>query len=364
MYKVAVIGGGAAGMTAAISARQNGAQSVVLFEGSDRVGKKILVTGNGRCNLSNKYASVSDYEGKREIVKAVLNEFSVDDTLEFFEKLGLITTQERDGRIYPYSMQAASVLDVLRNALDRYNINVRLNEKVSDIGYDDGYFTVNGVKTEKIIVATGGMASPVIKNYDSYILAKNTGHKITKLYPSLVQLRVNPKDVKFAQGQRVHARVTLIKDGVAIKSEEGELQFTAQGLSGVCIFQLSRYVKEGNYAVEVDLFPQFSETELNTLLKRRNYELVGMLSNKMIQQVRGKEMSLKHLMFDVLGSLPFDCAQVTSGGVCEVSEDLQSKKVKGMYFAGEVVDVDGDCGGFNLQWAWSSGYIAGRNSVK
>jgi len=252
----------------------------------------------------------------------------------------------------------------LRNALDRYNINVRLNEKVSDIGYDDGYFTVNGVKTEKIIVATGGMASPVIKNYDSYILAKNTGHKITKLYPSLVQLRVNPKDVKFAQGQRVHARVTLIKDGVAIKSEEGELQFTAQGLSGVCIFQLSRYVKEGNYAVEVDLFPQFSETELNTLLKRRNYELVGMLSNKMIQQVRGKEMSLKHLMFDVLGSLPFDCAQVTSGGVCEVSEDLQSKKVKGMYFAGEVVDVDGDCGGFNLQWAWSSGYIAGRNSVK
>lgn len=404
MGKILVIGGGASGMMAAISAAENGNQ-VTVYERSDRIGKKILATGNGKCNLTNLTMG-SEYYYTKDADKLIrcLQQFSEKDTLSFFEKNGLML-REREGYVYPYCEQAAVVLDVLRGALGKNNVIVKTSvENISmEADKKNRFHVISSVGKEffdAVILACGSRAG--IKNAvtDGYDLAKEFGHRIYKLYPALVQVRCKESIFPQVAGVRCKAGITLFVDGTVIAREQGEVQLTDYGISGIPVFQISRQIagcldEKKRVNVAIDFLPHMQETEWKKFYKDRlsQFEgktaeefLLGMLHKK-VSFMLLKEFGLKpsdtvcgstqkrlSQLCDAMkvfvvtpqGVNPFEQAQVCRGGVAfeELDDTMQSIYQKNLYICGEMVDIDGKCGGYNLQWAWTSGYLAGTHALK
>ena len=398
--ELAIIGGGAAGMMAALTAAEWVDGTVTLLERQSRLGRKLLATGNGRCNLSNLTCAPSHYHGGYpDFVRPALDAFGVTDTLAFFRQRGLLTTSEPDGKCYPYSDQANSVLDTLRLALNAAGVVVRTDWPVEVIRQGkSGGFTLTGsagsLWADRVILTAGGAAAPKLGGTKSgYQLAKTLGHRCTRLHPSLVQLNTDPTWPRSLKGVRADAVVKLLMGQELVAEEAGQVQFTDYGVSGPVIFQLSRLAvtAEAPVTLSLDLLPDVSQAELVELLAQRQAQcpeltlenlLTGMLHNRLGRTViryGGRKLgdavmdltrknltaiakNVKDFRLPVIGDQGLEHAQVTAGGLDTAQfapETLESRRCPGFYAAGEVLDVDGDCGGFNLQWAWSSGHLAG-----
>ena len=402
--EIAVIGGGASGMIAAITARKSG-KEVVVLERKDRILKKVLITGNGRCNITNVNANISNYFGKNiSSVENILNSFNPQDTMDFFNGLGIICNEENRGKVYPLSGQASSVVDALRFEAERLGVRIETEFYVRKIEKEGFKFKIYSEERKKIeagrvVIAAGGQSYPELgSNGSGFELAKELGHSVTKLSPSIVQLKSEKHQVKGLQGIKTDVAVTAYGDNKKICTYDGELLFTDYGISGNVVFNISFVMPlYKNVEFEIDFMEKFDYNELYEILKERkkmmshltmeNY-FNGMINKKLgqfLSKVSGieklskpvKDLNdseirklctvLKKYRIKILDTTGFKNAQVTAGGVSldEVnSETLESKIVKGLYFSGEVLDVYGECGGFNLQWAWASGYIAGKNSTK
>jgi len=397
---VGIIGAGAAGMAAALAAAENENTKVVLLERQARVGRKLLATGNGRCNLTNLHAAEGGYHGEDPAFSRVaISAFGPEKTLRWFRSLGLYTVAEASGRVYPYSDQANSVVDVLRLALQKDNITLKTGFEVQKIRKDAQGFTVsNGeeeVYCDKLIVACGGLAGTKLGgSMAGYKLLAKLGHKSTRLRPALVQLKCAWGGIVSLKGVRANCHAAICKDGVLFAESTGELQFTEYGISGPVVFEVSRDVchEKGNWTAVLDFLPQWSQEQLLQELTRRvgtdlpvEELLTGILHNRLgrvltrCAGVKGKEFAreltqeeldavcvcIKAFVLELTEPLGMDSAQVTAGGVITDQFDpftLESKLVSGLYACGEVLDVDGDCGGYNLQWAWSSGRVAGLHA--
>ncbi|MDO4321593.1 MAG: aminoacetone oxidase family FAD-binding enzyme [Lachnospiraceae bacterium] len=401
---VIVAGGGASGLMAAIAAARAGAEVTVL-EGMERCGKKLLLTGNGRCNLTNLDPELPGkyYGTGATLAEQVIRGFGTFQTLSFFEELGLLT-QEKNGYVYPYSAQAGAVLEVLLTELRRLKVKLKFGEKIESAEKKNGEWQVKTATwrytAQALILACGSKAAPGTGSDGSgYTLANMLGHTVLPPRPALAPLVCRGNVFSQLAGVRCRGTVSLFqkKGGqkLLLKQDTGELQWTKYGVSGIVVFQLSRFVSEnendGGLYLEIDLLPDFDEDYLKALLHRQAARLPkertasvlsGFLHEKLIPVVLkaagisvkavcgdlsdGQILKLadvsKHFCLEVKETKSFDVCQVCSGGVdCrEVSaESLQSLKHDGLFFAGELLDVDGPCGGYNLQWAWSSGYTAG-----
>ena len=394
---VCVIGGGAAGMLAALTAAENG-HRVLLLERQSRVGRKLLATGNGRCNLSNYHVSPAHYHGGAGFCDFALSQFDVGETLQYFASLGLLTVSEASGRIYPMSNMAGSVLDVLRYALERPEIDLQTGQTVTAVRKMPEGFSV---KTETdtfsarcLILAAGGAAgSKVGGGMDGYRLAKSLGHRRTALYPSLVQLKTDPTYPRALKGVKAQCGISICRGSQVLARNSGEVLFTEYGVSGPAIFDLSRSVSAGGSDLTclLNFFPDWEEAEVLHWLSQRQAAmaaheastlLTGSCHTRLGQMIcksagftnqraagltrddlRRIARQATHFALPITGTCGFDQAQVTAGGL-ETSEfdprTLQSRLVPGLYACGELLDIDGDCGGYNLQWAWSSGRLAGK----
>jgi predicted Rossmann fold flavoprotein len=391
MKKVVIIGGGASGMMAAIQAARTGA-AVTLLEHNEKPGKKILATGNGRCNLTNLVQEPSRYRSSQpDFPWKIITQYPLEDTLAFFSELG-IYTKNRNGWVYPYSDQAAGVAQVLELEARHQKVKIKTTEEVTDILREDGQYLVKTATwqypCDSVIISCGSSASNVEgSSTTGYELAEKLGHTVVKPLPSLCGIR--GKDNYYAKwaGSRMDGRITLEIDGETVGEEQGEILFTEYGISGIGVFQLSRYAvrgtDEGKIATyHLDLMPQLTKEELVKLLLDRqqagSYKnpqelLIGLLPRKMIDVLVKKTYEpekiaerLKDWQVPVKGAYALQQAQICSGGVDprELTEQLESRLHPGIYFTGEVIDVDGPCGGYNLQWAWSSGAVAGRAAAE
>lgn len=398
-------------MMAAIQAAGLKAQ-VTILEHTDRLGKKILSTGNGRCNLTNLYQADACYRcGQSGFVPRVLKSFSVEDTLAFFRELGILF-KDRNGYVYPNSDQASSVSDVLRTELEHRKIKVILNCQVHSVRASGRFYVKTDAgqfEADAVILAAGSKAARATGSDGSgYLLARSLGHRIVTPLPALVPLRCRENHYKQLAGVRTDAKVFLMTQRhreetswQVLAEDRGEVQLTDYGLSGIPVFQVSRYAsvalhKEQPVKVRIDFLPQMTLEETEKLIDRRrrqmNYKtceqwITGLLNKKLglvLLKLAGIEAAgnvsrvsdsqwerlirqLKAYETEVTATNPFENAQICCGGVdtAEVLADtMESKKVPGLYFAGEILDVDGICGGYNLQWAWSSGAVAGRNAAK
>ena len=404
--RIGSIGAGASGLMAAIAAANNGG-TVTLLEKNERVGQKLLVTGNGKCNLSNLEFNMSKYYcDDKEKLHQIFGVYSLWDMLTFFESRGMMI-RSKNGYLYPYSEQASTVLDVFRRSLNHDLIDIVTNCDIIGAEYHSKTHTFMVIGKErawefdKLIIACGGPASAK-KNQGmtGFELAEKFGHKVKKVVPALVQLRAFDESFfKIAAGVRFQAKATLVADGEVCGEEEGEVQFTDYGLSGIPIFQLSR---EASYALEegkkvcvmLNLFPDqeqrafeyqmrlrydfyvnatMEEFLLGTVNKKLNQAMMkaaglkpsDRISDLGFTRVWDFIMSYRKINIHIKAANGMENAQVCAGGVdfAEISTEMESQKCPGLYFAGEVIDVDGKCGGYNLQWAWTSGYIAGRNAA-
>ena len=390
--KIAVIGGGASGIAAAIAARRNGA-SVTIYEGAERIGRKILATGNGRCNMTNMNADIGNYYGNNvAFMRDTIDTYWVMQTLAFFSELGILYKEEENGKVYPYSDRASSVLDVLRMCLDDEGVIVKTSFEVCDIKKEDTEFCISSFKGQKecadqVIIACGGKAAPDLGTRGGgYELLKRFGHTITPLKPSLVQIKTDTEIVKKLKGIKINAKLMI-----GPNSESGEILFTEYGLSGPPVFSLSSRLDDHQVAA-IDIFPHMSAEELAGIVytrmalnpDRKLEEFFTGMINKRIGQAILKQLdiaplsrcasdmsdveveklikTLKCWSFNIEGTMSWNNAQVTKGGADTRefnSKTMEALKQKGIYACGEILDIDGDCGGYNLQWAWSSGYIAG-----
>lgn len=401
-------------MAAAIAAGRQGAE-VVILEGNDRLGKKILATGNGKCNLGNeKLSSEEYYTGCPEFLENCLDRFGTKETLRFFAETGLMI-KSRNGYLYPMSEQAASVLDVLRYRVEEAGVRVitgcRIEkiEKIKKTAASGGSFLLTGTEGEfrfdRVILACGGCAAPKTGSDGSgFMLAEMLGHRIVPTVPALVQLRCREDYFKAVAGVRAEASLTVSYKGKTAAAERGELLLTDYGISGIPVFQLSRVVnyillekgkREGNQVeIAIDFLPDQSRKAWEKFLREREKNVglqgertleeffTGLLHKKLMllfirlaglkpsEKIReadpGKVRQVYGLCrqwkVHVTGSNSYEHAQVCAGGVAldEIKENMESGIVPGLYFAGEILDVDGKCGGYNLQWAWCSGYLAGQ----
>lgn len=406
---VLIIGGGAAGIIAAIAAKRAGAE-VTILEKNSRIGRKILATGNGRCNLTNVNIDISRYHGKHpEFIYGPLSRFDYYRTIDFFEDLGIAHKVEDEGKVFPISNQASSVLDVLRYELEGIDVNIVCDAEVIDLTKKENNkfmaVTKDGrtFKAHKVIITAGGKASPDLgSNGSGYELARRLGHRIIEPFPALVQLRLSAKFLKQIQGIKFEGDAEIIADDGVVRTEKGEILFTDYGISGPPILQLSRKASEHlqrgeRVYIKVALVNFLTRDELENLLISRfqrgakkplSFNFVGFLNKKLVPVVlkeagisdinkpsasvtAGERKRIVDILqdwrFEVTGTNPWPSAQVTAGGI-DVGElegkTMESKLVPGLYFAGEIIDIDGDCGGYNLQWAWSSGFIAGENVAK
>lgn len=394
---IGIIGGGASGMMAALAAAKNENATVILFERQARVGKKLSATGNGRCNLTNR--NPAPYGGEDPtFAEFALKQYDAEATLRIFGDLGLYTVTEDCGRVYPYSDQANSVVDVLRLQLQRENITVETGCEIEKAEKTEGGFRLfspeNTYFCDKLIIACGGIAgSKLGGTISGYRLLSAFGHRSTRLRPSLVQLTSNHPALPSLKGVRANANVKIYRENTCFAESTGELQFTEKGLSGPVIFEASRDVCEGRgqWTARLDLLPDLTEAQLFTMLSvRRDTSLhsdelfTGILHNRLgrvitkeagiglcpISYLSAEELSraihcAKAFCAELTGTLGMDSAQVTAGGVLTKDfhpETMESRLVPGLYACGEVLDIDGKCGGYNLQWAWSSGYLAGENA--
>lgn len=398
---VIVIGGGASGLMAAIWAARAGA-SVTVLEHMDRVGKKILSTGNGRCNLTNLYMEGKCFRcGQQDFPMKVIGGFSVESTLDFFREIGILP-KDRNGYVYPNSDQASSVLDVLRSEAEYRKVKIICGCETGKIVKKKDFFQISAscgeYRADALILAAGSKAAPSTGSDGSgYRLAEGMGHRVIKPLPALVQLRCDGKFFKQLSGVRADVSLTLNCGGKTVAKESGELQLTDYGISGIPTFQVSRYAsvaldKKQKVTAVIDFLPSMSEGEtkrfLEDRMKRMGHKpceelLTGVFNKKLAavllkqagmsgeakvsavteKQRRMLTEQIKQFTVTVVSVNPFENAQVCCGGVAADEIDpltMESKLVKGLYFAGEIVDVDGICGGYNLQFAWSSGALAGK----
>lgn len=410
MKRVIVAGGGPAGMMAAITAARQGA-SVTLLEAMERTGKKLLLTGNGRCNLTHidDHPETSCFGASWEFISAVMERFSPQQVCDFFQQLGLLTT-DRQGYVYPVTGQSSSVHGVLLTELHRLKVKVKCSEKIISVQKKDHLWQVRTdswcYEAEAVILACGSKAVPKTGSDGSgYDLARMAGHRILPVYPALAPVFCQEKFLSLLAGVRCRAFASLYTtQGKLIRREYGELQWISSGVSGILIFQLSRFIAacphpEQELYLELDLLPDTEEKELLSLLKTRAAQLpqekisvllAGILHEKMIPVLlqaagiskkascqtltedsedsilRSLIHTIKHLRLVPTGTRSFEECQVCQGGVdtSQVNQEtLESKLVSDLYFAGEMLDVDGLCGGYNLQWAWASGYTAGLSAA-
>lgn len=395
--RIAIIGAGASGLAAAIETSKVPTNETVIFEKQSRVGKKLSATGNGRCNLSNVRATERGYHGdEADFAKFALSEFSVESTLAWFKGLGLYTVTDRDGKIYPYSEQANSVVDVLRFAIQKDNIKLVTDKEIKSIKKSGDGFIVDGDFYNRVIISCGGLASSKLGGtLAGYRLLNSLGHSTTKLRPSLVQIKTVWGGISALKGVRANCKAQIYRDGKLTAESEGEIQFTDYGISGPVIFEVSRDVcTGGKWECKLDFLPAIEEASLkNELIRRKSTPLLtddlftGIIHNK-LGRVITKECYIKNgirikdidtrllekaaklvkcFVLELKEPMGMDNAQVTAGGV-RTSEfeatTMESKLCRGLYACGEVLDIDGDCGGYNLQWAWSSGRLAGVNAGK
>ena len=399
-YDVCIIGAGASGLAAAISCKRNNPDfSVVLVEGLPRVGKKILVTGNGRCNITNLNAVCHEYKN-RDFALDALEKYNPSTVIDFFKSLGLFTYTDEDERVYPRSNSAASVLDALRLAVSSSGVDIICDHKVSSVNEKNGSFTIdNEIECLRLIIACGGRSSSVHGSDGSgYKLASQLGHSVTKTYPSLVPLNVNPEKVRALKGVRCVNVKLEINDDYDEEESFGEVLFTENGVSGIAAMELASFAEKslakGNDPVlSINFLPEYEYDNLcrtienlvdvnkgrslDNLLTGLVPKSVGIavlknasvyygdavveeMSSGMIESVAE---SLESFNLKVMGTKGFSNSQVTSGGipVAEIDgQTMKSKLVDNLYFCGEIIDVDGRCGGYNLQWAFASGLLAGE----
>lgn len=403
MYDVIIIGAGASGLMAAAAAASKGAR-VALLEHKDDIGKKILATGNGRCNFTNTDMSVTKFHGSKALIKNGLSQFNYSDTIRYFNGLG-IPAYDNAGYIYPNSRQAASVVAAFRMELMRLHVDVKTGINITDIkpaddwtGYciqtDKGSF-----KSQRLIIACGLTASPKLGSDGSlFRQIEALGHHIQKPLPALCGFSCDGLNFKKITGVRCDATVASVIDGKMTEQNTGELQLADYGISGIPVFQISSLMsraldKGQRVEVIIDFLPAFSDDELNGYIKDRsitmtdnrslNEMLNGLLNNKLLLELIHKSgvspdkkgrlltdddcksltRSIKHTAVSVKKPRGVEFAQVCAGGIYTKEIDvrtLESKIHPGLYFCGELLDVDGICGGYNLQWAWTSGYIAGE----
>lgn len=387
--QVIVVGGGAAGLTAAITAAQNGAVVTVL-EQNENPGRKICVTGNGRCNLTNKDMRPECFRGQHpEFAAGILKQFPLEKTLAFFENLGVAFT-DRKGWIYPRSNQAKCIPELLLLKARSLKVKIKTRETVKAVVYEKGCWKAETsgwtYEGDRVILANGSKASQVPgADGSGYEIAAALGHRIVKPLPALTGLRCRGNIFSAWAGVRTDAKVTLLLDGKIFAEESGEVQLTDYGISGIPVFQLSRYairaLEEGRkVSVMVNFLPEYIKESLQEQLEKRKalcpYQseaelLLGLLPDKLIKMFRKQKADLcqtiTEYMLEVKGSSGFEQAQICSGGVDTTQihpETLESMLNPGLFFAGELLDIDGPCGGYNLQWAWSSGAVAGYHSAK
>ena len=396
----AIIGGGAAGMMCALRAAQRyPGRRIVIIEKADRVGKKLLVTGNGRCNLSNMNATADSYhgEGSGAVVNILLMKYNPAAVVRYFNELGLLTYADREGRVYPRTNLASSVLDVLRLNLKLSGVEELCGADITDVRREkDSYIiSVGGelITAERLVLASGGQADYTGRSIGGASLSDMLGLSVTAFSPSLSPVRVRGDVLRSLKGIRADASVSLIKDDKTVKAERGEVQFTDGALSGICVFDLSREANRGGCEISVDLLPDMDKdavlAELNTRIGRspsspvsdifigmshKNIGLAllkqcGIQPSAACSDISDKELkSLCKIMTDwrfvCEKSTDFRKAQVTAGGVSLSEINLLTFEVMrspGLYVIGEALDVDGDCGGYNLQFAWASALCAGDN---
>lgn len=389
MWDICIIGGGASGMAAAIAAAQEqGAKlRICILEKKEKPGKKLAATGNGRCNLTNE------------------NCINAAQTLDFFANLGIVTRKEEEGRIYPYSEKAKDVVYALKRQLRALGVTVKPDCSVTKLKAEQGRFFITHnkgrEKAKRVLLAAGGKAAPHLGTTgDGYLLARKLRHTVVRLAPALTGVET-AEDMTALKGLRAKGRAELLKDGRLLAAEEGEIQFTADGLSGICIFNLSRLIRleEGEdfktgmqrFSVALDLVPEMAETQFTELLKNR-CRIVKLQAGELLLSITAPELSayllqrakidpgvpaekltqeelqrlageVKHVSLHIKGTKGWKEAQCTAGGIAmdEIHlSSMESKKVPGLYFSGEIVDYDGPCGGYNLQHAWETGIKAGR----
>ena len=398
MKNVAIIGGGASGFIAAIKAAESGA-SVTVFEKNSRVLKKLLATGNGRCNISNRFCTSDRYHGNN--VDFILPAMEKFDTEKFFFDIGIPFCELENGKLYPRSLQASAVLDMLRLKAEELGVNVVCDCEINKI--KEGFLLNDTFKADAVIIAAGGEASAPLGGTDSgYKLLKALGHRITKRLPSIVQLKTDVSLTKAMSGLKMDMKVKLLVGKKELASDFGEVLFTDYGLSGPPVLQISgtasRHLDMGEKIfVSLDLMPDMEEKKLFFFLKNRCYTnperkledfLTGVLPKRIAQcmlkasglaplsriasllddeDLKSLSHTLKNFKLEVLDTNGMKNAQVTIGGADTSEFDpktMESKLIKNLFACGEVLDIDGDCGGFNLQWAWASGYLAGENASK
>ena len=370
----AIIGAGASGFAAAISAAVAGGAGVVLFERLPRAGKKILATGNGRCNAGNIHALQHDYHNCAFALPA-LRQFEIRS---FFRSLGLLLREDAEGRLYPRSNTAASVLDALRFGALRAGAEIRCDTAVHEITPTrEGFLLNRSVAAQRVIVATGGCAAPAQGSDGSgFALLRQLGHSIVEPRPALVALRCDSPLLKMLKGLRCHAVIAIEQNGKICSNAEGEILFTEDGISGIAAMEVSRCAAPGTVAV-LDLLPEMTHEQVCALLEELaqtcpEQPLAGILPKRIGEAVlrqseqQGAHLAacMKRFVFPLTGTRGFANAQVTAGGADVAQfdpETIESRLHKGLFACGEVLDVDGGCGGFNLQWAWASGQLAGRS---
>lgn len=385
--RVIVVGGGASGLMAAITAARNGA-AVTILEQNEKTGKKICATGNGKCNFTNIRVPQDAYRSENPgFEQNVLEQFSVEDTVKFFTRLGIYPVNKNNGYLYPHSGQASSVAEVLNLEALSLGVKIKTNEHVQDISRENNIWKVHtsswAYEGEAVILANGSRASAISGSDGSgYQLAASLGHQIIEPLPALTALKC--KNTGFAgwAGVRTEGKVTLLVDGEKVTEETGELQLTDYGVSGIPVFQISRYairaLKQGKKVkLYLNFLPEFSEEQLMAFLEKRKENcpykgkktfLTGLFPDKLskvLLQAQDLAETIRCYPLNVTGYQPFEQAQVCSGGVDTREVDamtLESRYKPGLFFAGELLDIDGKCGGYNLQWAWSSGYVAGLNA--
>lgn len=407
-HDIIIVGGGASGLMAAIIAKDLG-KDVAIVEGSDRIGKKILTTGNGRCNISNSNISFpyKCYKSEnKDFYNFCLNNFNIEDTKNFFLYLGLPLVELEKGKLYPQSLQASSVVDIFRFALAEKEIPVYTECKIKNI-HKKKNFTLSTDNNEfplftcgKLVLACGGKSAPKTGSDGSgYKLAESLGHSIIKPTPGIVQLKLNYPYLKALSGIKFNGTAYVYVNNKEIRKDTGEILFTDYGISGPPILQLSAtaskaLLKKEKVEIIVDMMPELSFEDVDNFIQghlamfsHRSIldALTGVINKKLIPtllkdiginnihipcyELDWKYKSLlskrlKEWKFICTDTNGFNNAQVTVGGINtkEVNPNtLESTLIKDLYFCGEILDVTGDCGGFNLQWAWSSGFLVGNS---
>ena len=395
-FDALIVGGGASGLMCAITAkRRNPKLNIAIIEKNDRVGKKLLSTGNGRCNLTNTHISADKYVGSLN-AKSLFAKYDTEFLLREFNSLGLLTYADSEGRVYPVSRQASSVLDVLRFACDRYGVKIFCGEQIRTLKRESSEFRIKTAENEftgkKLVIACGSKAAPKLGgNASGADYLRNLGLAVEPFQPALCPVQVKSDVLKSLKGLRAAGNVSLLRNGRPVKTECGEIQFADGALSGICVFNLSLYAKNGDI-ISIDLLPDYSEKELYNILISNKELFAGLTADNLMTGILQKRLSqavmkqsgmkdfsrlcgkltdieikkaartLKSMDFAVTELSGFEHAQCAKGGVKanELSECFESKKVRNLYVCGEAVDICGECGGFNLHFAFISGMIVGE----